>query len=569
MLETALVLIRLAISNLATIRKLSIEFEEGFTVLTGETGAGKSVMIDALRFALGGKASPFSVREGSNHSSVEAVFDVSRSPRIMAELDKLELGGSGELVLRRLLYANGRTRSLMNESTVSQATLETLSRELVNIHGQHDNQALLRPESHLIFLDALAGLNTLREEVAECFRRYTGLQRKQQTQRERQSANMLRDRELREILEEIQSSNPLPGEDSELLRECQVLAHAEQLLGTIGHVREELYEREQSIVSEVQALGQRLAGAAEIDQSLEPTAAQLHSLGLQLEDTYQTLRGYSAGLEADPQRLNWVNTRLAELEKLKRRFGGGIPAVLETYEAGRLELSALEQSAQDESGLAAEIRTVAAQLHALSQKLSEQRRKARGRFEAGVLGHMKDLGMEQAQFVSQIQALSAPTGKTPYYTAQGADQVEFLLSANPGHAPRPLAHIASGGELSRIMLALKTVLAATDSTPTLIFDEVDQGISGSIAEKTGNKLRALAGTHQVVCITHLPQIAAMGHHHLLVEKFQENDGAETRINPLNPEQQVREVARLLSGLTVSGHSLASAQEMVNKAKNPG
>jgi DNA repair protein RecN (Recombination protein N) len=296
---------------------------------------------------------------------------------------------------------------------------------------------------------------------------------------------------------------------------------------------------------------------------------QMAPLAIQLEDLYRSLRAHAAGLEADPLRLEGINTRLAELEKIKRRYGPEVETALARLAEGEEEWSALENVEENLGALESRLAEVAAQLHAFSVKLSRKRGEAAARFDQAIAIQLGELGMERAGFETRIAPLAAPAGKTPSYAATGMDTVEFLLSTNPGQALRPLSRIASGGELSRTMLALKTILAKADPTITLIFDEVDAGISGRMAEIVGRKLRTLGETHQVLCVTHLPQIAALGHQNVRVSKHAADGETFTRVEPLDEKAKVEEVARLLSGLRITSHSLASAEEMVNRGRTTG
>jgi DNA repair protein RecN (Recombination protein N) len=316
-------------------------------------------------------------------------------------------------------------------------------------------------------------------------------------------------------------------------------------------------------------VSQHVEQAAAIDPRLRAQAEQLAPVRMHLDELYQGLRAYAAGLEADPQRLESVNGRLAELEKLGRRYGGDVPAALAFLAAAEAELAGLDTAEEELARLDERVQALAGNLHALSARLSAQRREAAARLDPAITTQLRELGMERAAFETRIGPLPAAAGKTPAYSQTGMDTVEFLLSTNAGQAVRPLSRIASGGELSRTMLALKTVLTEADPTATLIFDEVDAGISGRMAEIVGRKLRALGAAHQVLCVTHLPQIAALGNRHVRVSKHAERGQTFTRAEILGEREQVQEVARLLSGIEVTTSSLASAEEMVSRGRQAG
>ncbi|MDH5751518.1 MAG: DNA repair protein RecN [Deltaproteobacteria bacterium] len=568
MLETAAVLIRLAISNLATIESLVLELPGGFTVLTGETGAGKSILLDAIRFVMGGRPSPEKVRTGTRQTLVEAAFDVSGQPDVLELLSRLGIPCQGELTVRRAMGENGRSRSLANDCSITQGALEELGDYLVNIHGQHDNQRLLNPATHLEFLDSFGGLDEPRKQVRETFLQYTGLL-KERADREKANRERQAEREsLIAAVEEIGRAELAVGESAALKAELARLTHAEKLFGLTGQVLRHLYEGEAPVLGAMRDIKRCLDEAAGIDPRLEDQAGQLEPLLYQLEDLHRGVLDYNAKMEAEPERLEQVNERLALLEKILRRHGPTEEEALEKLARAGRELQALDSGEEQLRELGEEISRVARRLHDLSLDLSGRRKEAAGRLDAMVVEQLRELGMNKAEFSTAIEPLASPAGVSPYYTATGADRVEFLLNTNPGQKIRPLAKTASGGELSRTMLALKTVLAREDPTATLIFDEVDSGISGKTAEIVGRKLSNLAQSHQVLCVTHLPQIAALGNNHMRVSKDTSSGAAYTSVERLGETEQVLEVARLLSGMEISEHSLASAREMVGRGRKP-
>ena len=559
-------LTRLSIANLATIESLTLELGPGFTVFTGETGAGKSILIDAIRLALGAKAAPALLRTGATHTIVEAEFDLKKLPAVRRRLDELGVPSTGGLVLRRVLQDNGRNRVLANDCLISVTNLNGLAEHLVDIHGQHDNQILLQTQSHVQFLDTFGNLLSLRGEVAALHGQYTGLARKRRELNEKAAARRKRREELIASITKIEAATITPGEDQAVHSELAVLNHVEQLIETAEAVRESMNEGEGAVLTRLGEIEQWLTRAAKLDPEITVMKEQVAPLRFQAEDLYRAVESYRAKLEPDPNRVETLNERLAVIEKIKRRYGPGIEDVLNFLETSREDLAKLEEADESLDSLGRELESVAGSLHRSVQQLSAQRRKAATRLDREILGQLNELGMDRAAFETSIQPIRSATGKTPAYTAMGGDDVEFLLSSNPGQAVRPLANIASGGELSRIMLALKSVLTKSDPTGTLIFDEVDQGISGGAAEVVGSKLRALGDSHQVLCVTHLPQIAALGDHHMLVTKEMDRQQTYTRAKPLDTESKVREVARLLSGIEVSGHSLRSAEEMVERGR---
>ena len=561
-------LTRLHIANLATIDSLEIEFGGRFTVLTGETGAGKSILIDALRFVLGGKASVDHIRTGSDHVVVEAIFDVTGDTEIKEILEESEIPFGGELVLRRTMQKSGRSRAVVNDCSLTQAKLEQLGSYLINIHGQHDNQLLLRPETHIQFLDTFGGLADLREETGHVFREYSQLTKEKKILLEEADQREQQKTDMAEQISELQNANLKPGELKELSQEHARLSNVDTLTRLTGELCEALYESDEALLPRLAAQKENLAQASRLDEKLVLFSDQLPPILASLEDLYRGINSYHTGLESDPNRLDHLNTRLAEIEKIQRRYGGSEESALASLREMEEKLESLSKSEERLESIQGELSQVAKRLHELAGRLSQARADSATKLDDAVMAQFLELGMEKAIFKTNLQQMFGADGKTPLHTAQGKDQVEFLLTTNPGQNLRPLSRIASGGELSRTMLAIKTVLAEGDPTHSLIFDEVDAGISGATAEQVGKKLQDLARSHQVLCVTHLPQIASMSGQHLLVSKDTSSADTFTTVQSLDEQGKVREIARLLSGIDITEQSLASASEMVKKGNRP-
>ncbi|MFI5401156.1 MAG: DNA repair protein RecN [SAR324 cluster bacterium] len=557
-------LTRLAVSNFATIESLAIEFHPGFTVLTGETGAGKSILIGALRLVLGAPAAQDQVRAGATQTSVEACFDLAHLPQVREQLTELGIPVERELVLRRTLHASGRSRALANDCAVTQAKLEDIGAFLVNIHGQHDHQQLLDRRTHLAFLDAFAGLDGQREAVREAHGQHAAVLKALRELEVRAVQQEALRQGLQETIAALETADLHAGEEETVRQSLHALSHAEELLRLIDGAAQLLSEGDASLLNQLSRLAQVLNEAAGLDPAIAPILAQLLPLQIQIDDAYRTVRDYGARLDAEPQRLEQLQARLAQLERIKRLHGGSITAALARLDSARRELGALEGIADAVAEQRAEAAKLATSLHGLAVDLSRRRRAAAQRFDEEIVRQLNELGMNKARFQTQMETADASPQDVSAIHADGKERVEFLLSTNPGHPPLPLARIASGGELSRTMLALKTVLADVDPTRTLVFDEVDAGISGAVAEIVGRKLRALGRGRQVLCITHLPQIAAQGQQHLRVAKATQGGQTFTTLIPLEGQDKVQEVARLLSGVTVTANTLASAEEMVNR-----
>lgn len=555
---------RLSIANFATIESLSIDFHDGFTVLTGETGAGKSILIGALRLVLGARATPDQIRAGAEQTSVEACFDLTALPEVCRQLEEIGIPAAGQLVVRRSLQDSGRSRALANDCAITQGKLEEIGTYLVSIHGQHDNQMLLDSRTHVDFLDAFASLQTQRAELKDCHARYgAALKACQEWRQQLERQEALR-ADLQAVVAELEAADLRANEEEELRQSLRILTHSEELAALSSQASDLFSEGESAVLIQLRKLDQILSDMAALDPAMTTLQGPLPGIRIQLDELYRTLRSYAARLEPDPNRLEQLQARLAELERVKRRHGGSIAAALTALAAARSTLEAMEGVGDSLVQAQAQAHTLATRLHALALALSDRRREAALRFDDQIVRQLNELGMNKARFETQIEVAQASADEPAAITASGLDRVEFLLSTNPGQPPRPLARIASGGELSRTMLAMKTVLADVDPTRTLIFDEVDAGISGAVAEIVGRKLRALGRVRQVLCITHLPQIAAQGVHHLQVAKSSNGTQTFTTLIPLEGQDKVREVARLLSGVTVTPHSLASAEEMVNR-----
>ncbi|MDH4121328.1 MAG: DNA repair protein RecN [Deltaproteobacteria bacterium] len=557
-------LTQITISNLATIQSLTLSLAEGFTVLTGETGAGKSILTDAVRLVLGSRGSSDMVRTGEKQAVIEAVFHIQGLNEVTVLLDELGIPGGEELVIRRILADNGRSRAVANDCSISQPKLEQLGQYLINIHGQHDNQMLLNPATHLDFLDGYGQLLPLRQAVGQRFRQYTQLAKQKQEALEQAGRRDARLEELNHTVTDLEQAQLRQGEMEELRREHTLLTHSSELARITGTLAQLLYEGESALHTQAGEAVHLMDQAAAFDPALEEAGAALKAVRSQVEDVYRVVAGSAHRLDVDPNRLDQVNERLALLEKLARRHGGTVEAAMETLAKAKEELDRLMDYDVTLQGLEKELTRAAQELHEQARVLSERRREAAAALDPLVNGLLAELGMEKAQFQTKVEPARTSTGMTPAYTSLGMDQVEFLLASNPGQSPRPLARIASGGELSRIMLSLKSALAKADPTRTLIFDEVDQGIAGAVADRVGQKLRALGQSHQVVCITHLPQIAAQGTHHILVQKDVIEGQTYTRVRVLHGPDKVEEVARLMSGMDITPQTRLAAQEMLSR-----
>lgn len=559
-------LLNLKLQNLATIKELDIDFTGGFSILTGETGAGKSIMIDAILLVLGGKGDPGMVRSGEDSAVVEAVFDLMPLPEIRDQLQASGIEAGEELIIRCALPAQGRQKRYINGTTVTAEFLKSVGRQLINIHGQHDNQALLQVGSHRDFLDGFGQLEALRSQVAECHRQHQEVLEEQRRLLKRLEARNARSEELGWIIEELEDLQLQRGEEEDLQQEANRLAHTEKLSLWIGQVHTQLNEVEGAVLEQLETLRKALEEAERVDPACGEMRAPLESALFQLEDVHRMAVNYAAGIEEDPERLAWVNERLSRIQRMQRKHRrDSSDALIDLLERALEELAELSRLEEDGLELQQRLNTTAEALRDRAKALTEARRTAAQKLDGQIVKELRELGMENARFETRVEApdhLEDLAQVTPH----GCDAVEFLLSVNPGQALRSLVKVASGGELSRIMLALKTVLTSLDTVEILIFDEVDTGISGRIAEIVGLKLRQLGTRHQTLCITHLPQIAAFSRQHYVVTKEVRQGQTFTQIRMLHgDEEKARELAQLMGGQEISPNTVQLAQEMLKRA----
>jgi DNA repair protein RecN (Recombination protein N) len=568
------VLRELRIKNLAIFDAVTIPFAPGLNVLTGETGAGKSIMIDALTLLLGERAQPAeTIRTGAENATLEAVFALPKKSPVPALLEAHGFApDEGGLIVRRELVRSGRGRVFLNDSNATLAVAEKLGELLLEVHGQHEAQALLRPSRHLDLLDAFGGLFILRDKLSQRWEEWrstsdelTGLMLTGRDKSERL------DRYRSEVAE-IDAARLRPGEEDELRDERKRLQNAERLAEGATVAYQNLYDDPAASATRLgQAIGS-LRELAKVDPSLQATVEALDVAAVQLDEAVRGLRTYRDGIVFDPPRLDEIERRLDEIGRLKRRYGDSVEAVLAARQQMAADVEKLSQGDEQGRQLAERLEKLKAELATRAADLSSRREQAAARLENLVTAELSELGIDKAVFKVRFTREAAGEGELGVgpeswrLTWRGADQVEFLFSPNPGEDPRPLARIASGGELSRTMLALKVILAATDSVPILVFDEVDAGIGGKTADTVGRKLRQVSRTRQVLCITHLPQIACYADHHLHTSKTVDGERTATSVSVLGKEERVREIARMLGGESVTDTSLQHALELINHAR---
>jgi DNA repair protein RecN (Recombination protein N) len=544
----------LAIRNLAVIESLAVEFEPSFNILTGETGAGKSILVEAVGLLLGGRATQDLLRTGEDLATVEAVFD----------------GTDGsELIVRREITAQGRSRAFINGALATAAALKDLSNRLVELHGQHEHQQLLDATQHLLVLDDFAHLDAEREAAAGAFTQMQAVRRQidrlRMDDRERAARLELVEFQLREL----QAAGLQAGEDETLAADRQILRSADrvQQLCRDGYV--ELYEDEAAALARLDHVWKRVGELATFDARFVPYLEAREGVKAQLEDLAFTLRDFAQGIDASPARLQEVEDRLALVERLKRKHGPTLADAIRRRDALAAEHAALVGGSSSLGELEVQLRQASGAYLTLARALSTRRTAAAERLSRSLERELADLAMDKAR----VEVRVVPSADESQWSERGLDAVEFFLSANLGEEPRPLARIVSGGELSRVMLALKT-LSAQAASPgslhkTLIFDEVDAGIGGRVATVVGQKLASLGDRYQVLCITHLPQVAACGRTQFLIQKYTRGRRTVTSVQKLSRAERVEELARMMGGADAGDHARRGAQELLDAAQAKG
>ncbi len=563
-------LLQLTVQNVVLLEKLILELGPGFNVLTGETGAGKSMIVDALSLVLGGRARPDVVRRGAREAEVEALFEVAHGSRVAAKLEAAGIPCDRELVIRRVVQAEGRSRAFLNGRMCTATQLADLATDLCDIASQHESVSLTDPGTHLDYLDAFGRLESARDAlgaevdgVAELVRE---IEEVRALERDRTEREDFVDFQLREIDE----LDPQPAEDVELEQERARLRHAERLGDATRRASERLYEGEGAICDELARLASELDTAASLDGSLAPLARSIHSARAELSDAARALGRYAEGVESNPQRLTDVEDRLFRLQKLLRKHGPSVQDLLHHREGLLKEQGALARGSERLAGLQVERDRRLALVATAARSLSAKRREAAEQLADAIGRELSRLAMGRARVVVDV----APTAATDAplavdgarLTRSGIDRVEFLIAPNRGEEPRPLRKIASGGELSRALLALKRVLAEKGPAGMYVFDEVDAGIGGAVAEVIGHAIADVARHRQVLCITHLAQIAALSDLHYVVDKVEQKGRTVATVRRLRDDERVEELARMIGGVKVGDAARRAAEELLAAKK---
>jgi DNA repair protein RecN (Recombination protein N) len=562
-------LAQLVITDFAIIDSLSASFSGGLNILSGETGAGKSIIINAANLILGGRTSPDLIRTGASKAVVEALFHLPTKSPLSSVLKEMDIPFNGELLIKRTISKQGKSKVWINGTLATLQMISKIGPHLISVSGQNEHQMLLKPDNHLFILDDFGGLSKDRIKLNELYHDYYALKEKTESLK----ANIKEESERRELtqfqIKEIEDAQLVLSEDAELEAEKSQLMHVERLLDIAFTGYQALYEKDESVLSILSVLAKNLNKGVTIDHRLEHFKKQLESVQAQLEDVALELRDFYSQLKDDPKRLEEVEERLQLIKRLKKKYGTSIESILSFKEELSQKEYQLTQKKEQLKGLEAQIQEKGEHLLNQATKLSLKRHETAQKFEKKVEEELHLLDMAGTRF--QIKFVSNKSSDDTIsadlidskLTADGLDAVEFMISPNVGEDLRPLAKIASGGELSRIMLALKTILAQSGLVETLVFDEIDAGIGGATAAVVGEKLRSLANYHQILGITHLPQIASCGEKHFLVEKKVSKGRTRSVISLLDKEDRINEIARLLGGKTISEKTLAHAREMLS------
>lgn len=568
----------LQIKNYALIEELNVAFSNGLVIITGETGAGKSIIVDALGLVLGERASVEAVRTGAEKAIVEAVFDAAGNTRLADLLTANELDTADALIVRREVSVKGQSRCFINDSPVTLAFLKQVGELLVDLHGQHEHQSLLRVDTHCGMVDDFGGLDGMVREYREAYGRLR--ERAMEIRELREREQQLRERRDFCLFQaqEIDAVAPQPGEEERLETDLRILENSERLHTATAELHALLYEGDRSAHDQLVIARNQLHALAAIDPQFADAAKECSSAAAIVNELAKFVQGYNARVEFAPDRLEELRDRLGRISFLKKKYGGSIEAILAHREAIGSDLALADNFDGVLRTMQADLDAARGECARRAERLSVKRHEVGKKIDRAIVQELAKLGIANARFTTRIEQVPADVpkgegtllppdavlrGRTPVrLNSRGYDQVEFFISTNAGEDEKPLGKVASGGEISRIMLAMKSILARTDRLPVLIFDEIDVGVSGRIAQAVGASMKSLAGFHQVIAITHLPQIAGFADTHVVVTKTEQNGRATTSLRRLTLDEQVREVARLMSGAEVTEAGLAGARELM-------
>ncbi|HVO74971.1 MAG TPA: DNA repair protein RecN [Ignavibacteriaceae bacterium] len=567
----------LQVKDYALIENISVEFGKGLNIITGETGAGKSILIDAMSLLLGERAAVEVVRKGASKSIVEGIFETdfnSKVPftqKVQSVLEENEIELLPELIIRREISLKGNNRCFVNDTPVSLNVIKELGNLLVDLHGQHDHQSLLRTETHIDYLDIFSGTEALLIEYRNCYKDLESL--KKEIQQLRNNESLLKEKQEIYLfqIKEIDSVSPEEGEEEKLTEELKILENSEKLLEITDSIYLRLYDSEDSVFDALNKIKKGIEELTAIDKTFIESHNECETALALLNDISGSIRNYKSRIDLEPEHIEKIRGRIGSLNLLKKRYGGTIKAVIEHRKKIGEEADLAENFSGRISQLENNIKDMRIKCGEYAEKISRKRIESSKKIQKDVQSVLHELGISNSRFLVKIDQHEEEgssdnyiliNGKPFKYNYHGYDEVEFLISMNIGEDLKPLAKVASGGEISRIMLSLKSSLAKNDRLPLLIFDEIDTGVSGRIAQKVGQALKSLAQFHQIIAITHLPQIAGLAEHHYAVEKKVVENRTNTSLKKLKNDERIREIAKLMSGEKITDSSLKGAKELM-------
>ncbi len=543
------------LKNYAIIESLKLNFKEGFNIITGETGTGKSIIVDAINIILGDRATSDLIRSGTEEAVIEAIFDLNGRDDIKELLNSRGISVSdNELLIRRVIPRNGRARIYINDNAVTLKLLMNITEDLIDIFSQHEHQSLLRERNHIKYLDLFMDRNDLKEEYKKTYEDLKTVRKKLDSM-----ITAARDREEKEEflkyqLNELTSLNPRPNEDRELEKESSVLSNSEEIAETVNEANRLIYEKDESIYVALNRVLKRINNISQVDKDLAEIGKSLNETIISLEDVARSIRSYSETIRHDPGRLDQISNRLAELNKMKKKYRTDTNGLIEKIDEIKKQIDELQNLEHDMEKTEEHHDTLKEKAGKLADELRTQRQIASRELSERFQREAALVGLKGSTLEVSIEEKDMGP--------DGADRVRFLFSANPGEPPRELSKVASGGELSRVMLLLKELLTKPDNRSVLIFDEADSGIGGAVAETIGKKIKTLAVNNQVLCITHLPQVAKFADYHYVVNKYNENNRTKVSVELLDEESRIKEIGRMLAGEKVTNKTLEAAKEML-------
>ena len=558
------------VKDYALIEHISVEFGNGLNIITGETGAGKSILIDAMSLLLGERASTEVIRKGAQKSFVEGIFNAKGNKRVKYLLEENDVDFNDELIIRREISLKGTNRCFINDTPVNLNLVKEVGNLLVDLHGQHEHQSLLRTETHIDYLDEFGSYQELLVQYKSLYSKLLNKESELKDLKEKENSIKEKKDFYSFQIKEIDNISPQEEEEVKLIDELKILENSEKLVELTSEIYQLLYESDNSVQDALSKVRNYLQKLSEIDKTFSEALNQSDSVLAQIDDISNLVRSYNSKLNLNPEEVETKRERLGVINLLKKKYGGSLKSILEYRKKIGEEFELAENFAGKINELSKNILELRKNAGAVAKKISQKRIQTAKQVKKGIEETLKELGIPNPEFKTEINNQQTEKdngvfvdGKFYAATSKGIDEMEFFISTNPGEDLKPLAKVASGGEVSRIMLALKSTLAKNDKLPLLIFDEIDVGVSGRIAQKVGNALKNLSTYHQIISITHLPQIASQAGHHYSIEKVTQNDRVISSIKKLPESERITEVAKLLSGEKITEASLKSASELIN------